>query len=223
LRSGYPDPTGASCVKASIKERRRTLGAAREVILRFEDFLYVVDRIGTASLRDLRDRTILLDAYFGPMRMHELQSVRAERMAPSEDDGLDLFLEARKERRVHLQRLPQIRFCPVSATQTYLRVAQITAGPIFVDLRDWPKLPAEPVCHTSIDRMIHARCAAAGLPNASAYTLDSLWKGFFVSGHESGMRISEMLVRSGVTSETARRFKKYARSKRPASGAHLGF
>jgi hypothetical protein len=223
LRCGFADPTQSSSVDAAIEERLRTQGVAKRTkILFFEDFLRVIESIGTRSISDLRDRAIFLCAYFGALQLQHLQTLRVERTAPTKH-GLALYFDVGNRPAIHLTRLPQIRFCPVSALQIYVNAAGIHHGSAFIDCHGNRPRRSTALSRQALQDIVHKRCENAGLIDPTSYRTASFLPSFVVAGHEAGLRMSELIVRSGMQSESVELYRQYARTNRPTAGSYLGF
>jgi site-specific recombinase XerD len=133
--AGYDTPTGDEKVKATLSGIRRTIGAApvRKKAATSDIVLGMVGGKG-ASLRDLRDRAILLIGFAGAFRRSELVALNVEDLEWTAE-GVLITIRRSKTDQEGLGRKVAIPHgetaCPVSALKAWLEVAQIATGAIF--------------------------------------------------------------------------------------------
>jgi integrase len=133
--AGHEMPTGDETVKAVLSGIRRTIGAApvRKKAATSDIVLGMVGGKG-ASLRDLRDRAILLLGFAGAFRRSELVALN---IADIEETAEGMLVTLRRSktdqeglgRRVAIPR-GEIA-CPVAALRAWLDAAGIAEGAIF--------------------------------------------------------------------------------------------
>lgn len=208
LRSGLADPTTSDIVKAKIDERRRELGDPKKKILYLEDLIAAVNSIGASSIRDLRDRALLLTAYLTPLRVSAIEALCREHILFRAND---MLLYLRDDRVISLPRMRNEWPCPVAAMHLYLKTAEITSGPVFIGCKG--KRPSRQFAMGSgrLGKIVRRHCKAAGLPDSNEYVAASLFSGFVVSGYEADMRITDLMVRANLNERAVQRYARYRR------------
>ena len=100
----------------------------------------ILDALRTSSLRNLRDRTILLLGFAGRLRGSEIvglvmspeDSLQGSGWPEFADDSVLLTLPAKTAwREVEIGRGSKERTCPVAALEAWLKFARIARGPLF--------------------------------------------------------------------------------------------
>jgi site-specific recombinase XerD len=133
---GYDTPTSDEKVKAVLSGIRRTIGSApvRKKAATADIVLGMAGGAGR-SLRDLRDRAILLLGFAGAFRRSELVALNVDDIEET-PEGLLITIRRSKTdqegagRRVAIPR-GEIA-CPVGALRAWIEAAGITGGPIFL-------------------------------------------------------------------------------------------
>jgi site-specific recombinase XerD len=139
--AGHETPTGDEKVKAVLSGIRRTIGAApvRKKAATSDIVLGMVSGNGQ-SLRELRDRAILLLGFAGAFRRSELVALNVEDIEETVQGMLVTLRRSKTDqegvgRRVAIPR-GEIA-CPVKAVEAWLEAAGIAEGAVFV--RIWNK------------------------------------------------------------------------------------
>jgi integrase len=135
LSAGYESPTGDEKVKAVLSGIRRTIGATpvRKKEATSDLMLGMVGGRG-ASLRELRNRAILLLGFAGAFRRGELVALNVDDLEETAEGILVTLRRSKMDqeglgRRVAIPR-GEIA-CPVAALRAWLDAAGITEGAIF--------------------------------------------------------------------------------------------
>jgi site-specific recombinase XerD len=139
--AGHETPTGDEKVKAVLSGIRRTIGAApiRKKAATSDIVLGMVGGRGQ-SLRELRDRAILLLGFAGAFRRSELVALNINDIEQTPEGMLIMLRRSKTDqegigRRVAIPR-GEIA-CPVEAVKAWLGAAGIVEGAVFV--RVWNK------------------------------------------------------------------------------------
>jgi site-specific recombinase XerD len=133
--AGYDSPTGDEKVKAVLSGIRRTIGAApvRKKAATSDIVLGMVGGKG-ASLRDLRDRAILLLGFAGAFRRSELVALDVVDIEWTAEGAL-VTIRRSKTDQEGLGRKVAIPYgeiaCPVAALKSWIEVAGIVEGAVF--------------------------------------------------------------------------------------------
>jgi integrase len=133
---GLPNPTRSELVRATMRGIKRTKGCAQreaKPLLR-DDLLLVLDATGD-SIKDTRDRALLLIGFAGALRRSELVGLDVGDIEHVRQ-GIILHLRRSKTdqdgqgRKIGIP-FGRTRWCPVAALDAWKAVPVITAGPIF--------------------------------------------------------------------------------------------
>jgi site-specific recombinase XerD len=156
--AGHDTPTGDEKVKAVLSGIRRTIGAApvRKKAATADIVLGMVGGKGQ-SLRELRDRAILLLGFAGAFRRSELVALNVEDIEET-PEGMLITLRRSKTDQEGLGRkvaIPRGEIaCPVEALRVWIEAAGIVAGAVFVRILNRRN-------QRVTDRRLHGRNVAA--------------------------------------------------------------
>jgi site-specific recombinase XerD len=134
--AGEPSPTGDEAIKATLSGIRRSIGSApvRKRAATSDIVLGMVGTAGSETLRQLRDRAILLIGFASAMRRSELVALNVEDL---EWTAEGLMLRIRKSKTDQEGAGASVAVprgetaCPVAALKAWLEAANITDGPVF--------------------------------------------------------------------------------------------
>jgi integrase len=144
---GLPSPAKDQIVRRTMQGIRRKLGVRqrRVTALVKDDLLEIIVHLEQeAPLRASRDKAILLIGFAGALRRSELVSLRWEDMT-NYDSGLELLLRRSKTDQEGAGRTVFIPYatgsrCPVKALHEWLKIANITSGPLFLRISRYGKI-----------------------------------------------------------------------------------
>ena len=133
--------------------------------------LRVVAAIDTGDLRGLRDRALVLVAFFGALRRSELCALTLGALDRSRPEGLLLRIrnskgdKANEGQTVGLTRRPGSPLCPIAALDAWIRAASLAGAdaPLFRKIDRWGHLAEEPLHPAAIAWLFKRLAAAAGL------------------------------------------------------------
>jgi site-specific recombinase XerD len=133
--AGYDTPTGDEKVKAVLSGIRRTIGAApvRKRAATSDIVLGMVGGKGQ-SLRELRDRAILLLGFAGAFRRSELVALNVEDLEETPEGMLVTLRRSKTDQEGQGRKVAIPRgevACPVAAVKAWLEAAGITEGAVF--------------------------------------------------------------------------------------------
>jgi integrase len=189
--SGFDPPSDSRGVRELLSGIRRTHGSAprgKEALLS-DDLRAMLKPFGS-SLRDVRDRALLLVGFAGAFRRSELVGIRCEDVA-FVPEGLVVQLQHSKTdqegqgREVALPRGGRRPTCPVAALEDWLERSGISEGAIFRGVSRHGKLAARALTPTAVALIVKERALAAGLDPA-VYSGHSLRAGFATSAALGG-------------------------------------
>jgi integrase len=160
----------------------------------------VVSRIGT-RLIDARDRALLLLGFLGCRRRSEILALDVEDVTFAER-GLDVFVRRSKtdqEAKGVTFGVPyqaRASMCAGAALRTWYDVSGIEDGPIFRSVMRWGQLGVKRLGGDDFNRIVRARCAAAGL-DVTHIGAHSLRVGFITSADARGATAAQIMQVSG--------------------------
>jgi integrase len=143
------------------------------------------DSLAGEDLCSLRDRALILVAFFAALRRSEITSLDVSGRSPIALDarGLTLNLTATKTAAATTSVAVPRRgdgLCPVAALERYLAAANLTSGPLFRAISKSGRLLPRRLDATSVRHILRRRLAAAGL-SATTFSPHSLRAGFITA------------------------------------------
>ena len=137
-----PSPIGAEAIKATLSGIRRSIGAApvRKKAATSDIVLGMAGTVGGESLRQLRDKAILLLGFASAMRRSELVALNVADLEWS-SEGVLLHIRRSKTDQEGLGQSVAVprgaTACPVAALGAWVEASGITEGAVF--RRIWNK------------------------------------------------------------------------------------
>ncbi|HEY1336327.1 MAG TPA: site-specific integrase [Bryobacteraceae bacterium] len=189
--AGYESPSESRGVRELLAGMRRLHGTAahgKEALLA-DDLRAMIRRLG-ASLRDRRDRALLLVGFAGAFRRSELTAIQMEDVKYVAE-GMVIDLRRSKTdqegqgREVPIPFGPRTETCPVAAFRGWVADAKIKAGPVFRSISRHGHLSDRALTADSVALLVKERAEAAGLDPA-IYAGHSLRAGFATSAALGG-------------------------------------
>lgn len=216
--AGYEDPTALPLVRQTLKGIRRQIGTAQaqKAPLLPVDIRALVGAIPAGTVKGKRDRALILLGFFTACRRSEVAALLVSDLSET-IEGLSVTIRKSKTdqegagmvKAVTRQEDPA--FCPVRATQEYLRAAGITSGPLFREIRKGGKVLPTAITGHSIGRLVKLSAGAAGLDPAK-YSGHSLRAGLVTSAAKAGASMGEIMAQTGHKStDTVTRYIRKAR------------
>jgi site-specific recombinase XerD len=202
---GLPNPCRSEIVRATLRGIKRTRGIAQnqaKPLLR-EDLFRVLDAMGE-SMKDARDRTLLLIGFAGGFRRSELVGLECadiERVR----QGIVILLRHSKTdqegagRKVGIP-LGRTHHCPVLALECWLARSGIAEGPIFRPVNRHGHVAAERLSGEAVSLVVKERIAAAGI-DPTGYSGHSLRAGFATSAVQAGVSMLKVRAQTGHASD----------------------
>jgi integrase len=165
--SGHASPTQDPIVR---RWRQRIVRISRERRIKSlspDQMRQIVEAVGD-DLIDLRDRALLLVAYALKLRRSTLVSLNVEDVLVV-PNGLELTVQGRQ---VLMPRDNHQQTCPVRALQTWIEVAALPPGPLFVQITRWGR-PGGRLSGSAVNVILRSRAGDAGL-DLKGISADSL-------------------------------------------------
>lgn len=214
-------------VWAGIKRQHAKPPTQKEAVL-IEDVLEMVGAL-SFSLRDLRDRAILLIGYAGGLRRTEIVGLDVGKDESDDsrgyiellDGGAVLYIKGKTGwREVEIGRGSADQTCPVHALEQWLHYAKIDFGPVFRRVfRDNSGIGPERLSDKHVVRLIKRLVleSGVGLDRPALSNLSDEERVKFFSGHSlraglaSGAEIDERYVQKQLGHASAEMTRRYQR------------
>ena len=168
-----------------------------------EDLWVILDKTGE-SIRDQRDRALLLIGFAGGLRRSELVGLD---LADLEfvREGLIITLRRSKtdqEGRGRRIGIPHARgrWCPVREVQAWIEAAEIEKGPLYCSLRKGGRISADRLSGEAVSALIKRHVRQIGLEPAK-FSGHSLRAGFVTSAARAGIATHLIRQQTGHASE----------------------
>lgn len=203
--AGLPNPCRAEIVKATLRGLRRKHGTAQRQAkpLMRDDLLLVLDSL-SETLRDQRDRALLLLGFAGGFRRSELVALE---WADIEIVRQGLIVTIRRSktdqegagRRIGMPH-GRTRHCPVAAVEAWLSASAIESGPLFRPITRHGHLAETALTGDAVSVLLRERLAAAGI-DPEGYSGHSLRAGFATSAAQAGVSTLKIRAQTGHASD----------------------
>ncbi len=203
--AGLPDPTKSELVRLTLRGARRLHGCPqrRAAPLRVEHLSAIVSVLG-GSLRDVRDRALLLVGFAAAFRRSELSAANCNWIGRTEQ-GIVLMLPRSKtdqEGRGRSVAIPRVGgpICPVAALDAWLQASGIRDGPLFRPVSKAGKVLEMRLSASAVAIIVKQRTAQIGL-DPKRYSGHSLRAGFATSAAVAGLSVWEIKSQTGHGSD----------------------
>ncbi|GIT93091.1 integrase [Jannaschia pagri] len=203
--ANLPNPCRAEVVKATLRGLKRKHGSAQrqaKPLLR-DDLFLVIDGLGD-TIRDHRDRALLLLGFAGGFRRSELVGLERDDIEGVRQ-GLVVILRRSKTdqegegRRIGIPH-GRTRHCPVAAVERWIEVAGIEAGALFRPINRHGHVGSTPLTGDAVSVLIRERLKAAGF-DPEGYSGHSLRAGFATSAAQAGVSTLKIRAQTGHASD----------------------
>lgn len=208
---GFPDPTAMTLVKTTLKgiqtlhpaHIKRAKPLQLTVVGQLADWLEAnitaADTRGDVaeSLRYRRDRAMLLLGFWRGFRVDELVGLQVEHVTVVPGQGMTCFLGRSKTDRSQTgtsYRVPALsRWCPVNATLDWIRLANLTTGPLFRGIGHTGTIRSSALHHNSVVPLLRRMFEQAGVASANIYSGHSLRRGFAGWANTNGWDVRALM------------------------------
>jgi integrase len=202
---GEENPCQAALVKATLRGLRRKQGTAQRQAkpLLKEELFAILDPMGD-SVKDVRDRALLLLGFAGGFRRSELVGLDVAdieivrqgiiitlRHSKTDQDGAGRKIGIPHGRTQH---------CPVAAVTAWLSRSKITQGPVFCPITRYGHLQPVRLSGDAVSEVIRDRLAAIGM-DTNGYSGHSLRAGFATSAAQAGVSTLKIRAQTGHASD----------------------
>ena len=203
---GGDNPCQSALVKATLQGLRRKHGTAQKQAkaLTREDLFAMLNHLAD-SMKDVRDRALLLVGFAGGFRRSELVGLDVADIEHVRQ-GIIITLRHSKTDQEGAGRkigIPygRTRHCPLAALTDWLTRSGITEGAIFRPITRHGYLQPERLSGDAVSEVIRERLAAAGL-DPEGYSGHSLRAGFATSAAQAGASTIKIRQQTGHSSDT---------------------
>jgi integrase len=198
MAAGAGRPDRDDRVRVMLRGIGRSIGTRAEGAnpLGTEDLARIVGSLGS-SVRDIRDRAMLLVGFAGAYRSSDLATLNVEHVRLT-TDGMDLLLVRSKDdqmglgRRTHIPANTHPTLCPVRALRAWLERSSHRTGPLFRVIKGVQVLSAR-IHPRAVSRALQRAASIAGIAEVH-YTSHSLRRGFATAAHAQGSTLREIQV-----------------------------
>jgi integrase len=205
LDGSFSSPALRSAIRLAVRAapRPRKRKSAKSVT---EDILSrLITTCSRGSLRDIRDRAILMVAFAsGGRRRSEIAGLRKEQLQPEtpiEIDGnpplpsLSIHLGRTKTSGSESDEIVYLTGRPVDALNAWLDVAKIEKGSIFRAIDRWGNISRRPLDPKAINDIVKRRVELAGLDPAE-FSAHGLRSGYLTEAANRGIPLPEAMEQS---------------------------
>ncbi len=202
---GLQSPTASDLIKATLRGIKRTHGAPQRVSapLLVEDLTRIMNILGD-SMKDTRDRALLLLGFAGGFRRSELVALDVENIQAVRQ-GMVVVITRSKSDQENIGRKVGIphgrtRCCPVTAFTDWLAQSGIEEGPIFRPVDRHGRMQDQRLSGEAVSLIIKARTETIGL-NPADYSGHSLRAGLATSAAAAGVSSWKIRAQTGHASD----------------------
>jgi integrase len=202
---GEQNPCQSALVKATLRGLRRKKGTAQKQakpLLR-EELFAILDSMGD-SMKDVRDRALLLLGFAGGFRRSELVGLDCADIEMVRQ-GIIITLRHSKTDQEGAGRKIGIPYgrtqhCPVAAVTAWLERSKITQGAVFCPVTRYGHLQPVRLSGDAVSEVIRERLAAFGI-DPEGYSGHSLRAGFATSAAQAGVSTLKIRAQTGHASD----------------------
>ncbi|MCJ2077609.1 site-specific integrase [Methylobacterium sp. E-016] len=202
---GLANPCRSEIVRATLRGIKRSKGTVQKQAraLEREDLMLVLDQLGE-SVRDVRDRALLLLGFAGGFRRSELVGLNHADVEHVRH-GLIVTLNFSKTDQEGAGRqlgIPhgRTRHCPVAALDAWLALSGIATGPIFRPVDRHGHIGVDRLSGEAVSLVVRERVGAAGI-NPVGFSGHSLRAGFATSAVRAGVPTHRIRAQTGHASD----------------------
>lgn len=205
LQGCFASPALKSAIRLAVRAvpRPRIRKSAKAVT--GDVLAHLVATCRTDSLRDVRDRAILMVAFAsGGRRRSEIASLRTEQLQPENpirtEDGsalasLSIDLGRTKTSSAEEGERVYLTGRPVDALNAWLTAAKIETGSVFRAIDRWGNVSRRPLDPKAINDIVKSRARMAGLDPAE-YSAHGLRSGYLTEAAHRGIPLPEAMEQS---------------------------
>jgi integrase len=201
----FDNPVQSELVKAVLRGIKRKHGISQKGAkpLLKEDLFVVLAAMG-ASLKDVRDRALLLIGFTGGFRRSELIAVNCDDIEHVRQGVIVTVPRSKTDQLGEGRKLGipfgRTRWCAVTALDEWLARSGITEGPVFRAIDRHTKIDGKRLSGEAVSLIIKKRVAGAGL-DPTGYSGHSLRAGLATSAAQAGVSSLKIRQQTGHASD----------------------
>jgi integrase len=205
VADGLPDPTKAELVRRTLRGIRRVHAKPQRRVapLVVEELSAICNSLGN-SVKETRDRALLLIGFAGAFRRSELIAVDCEDVERTASGMIVTIRRSKTDQEAHGRRIHipsgYEPVCPVVALERWLTLSKITEGPIFRPVTSRGTVLPDRLSREAVASIIKQRVKSLGR-DASRYSGHSLRAGFVTSAALSGVPAWRIKAQTGHLSD----------------------
>jgi len=203
---GLVNPTKTDLVRRTLRGVRRTYGAPqrRAAALTRENLLAVASHLGD-SLRDVRDRALLLVGFAGAFRRSDLVAMNYDEVHQTVHGITVTIPRGKTDQEGHGREIlipcGSTTACPVKSLNDWLLASGTADGAVFRSLRKGGQIGPTRLSPEAVAVIVKRRVMEAGLDSAMS-SGHSLRAGYATSAAASGMPIWQIKAQTGHATDT---------------------
>lgn len=205
LNGSFASPALKSAIRLAVRAVPRTRKRKSAKAVTGDVLADLVATCRTDSLRDVRDRAILMVAFAsGGRRRSEIAALRTEQLQPEDplrtEDGsalasLSIDLGRTKTSSAESGERVYLTGRPVDALNAWLTAAKIETGSVFRAIDRWGNVSRRPLDPKAINDIVKSRARLAGLDPAD-YSAHGLRSGYLTEAANRGIPLPEAMEQS---------------------------
>ncbi|KQW26399.1 integrase [Rhizobium sp. Root274] len=205
LQGAFGSPALRSAIRLSVRATPRPRRRKSAKAVTGDVLAKLLATCATGSLRDVRDRAILMVAFAsGGRRRSEIAALRKEQLQPEEpievDSGpplpsLAIHLGRTKTSGAENDEVVYLTGRPVDTLNAWLHAAKIDKGSIFRAIDRWGNVSRRPLDPKAINDIVKHRAGLAGLDPAE-FSAHGLRSGYLTEAANRGIPLPEAMEQS---------------------------
>jgi len=199
------NPVRAELVRSTLRGIRRRHGSAQRVAkpLMKDDLFAVLDAMGD-TLKDVRDRALLLVGFAGGFRRSELVAIDVDSVEFVRQGVIITVLRSKTDqvgegRKIGIP-LGHTRHCPVTALETWIARSEIRDGAVYRPINRHGRLSESRLSGEAVSLVVKERLVASGI-SGERYSGHSLRAGLATSAAQVGVSAFKIKAQTGHASD----------------------
>ncbi len=205
LTGSFSSPALKSAIKLAVRATPRPRMRKSAKAVTGEILSKLIATCAAGSLRDIRDRAILMVAFAsGGRRRSEIANLRVEQLQPEEPiqiDGapplpsLSIHLRRTKTSGADNEEVVYLTGRPVEALNAWLAAAKVDRGSVFRAIDRWGNISRRPLDPKAINDILKQRAEQAGL-DPTEFSAHGLRSGYLTEAANRGIPLPEAMEQS---------------------------
>nr|WP_156762495.1 tyrosine-type recombinase/integrase [Agrobacterium vitis] len=205
LTGVFSSPSLKSAIRLAVRATPRPRKRKSAKAVTGDVLAQMLATCGTDSLRDIRDRAILMVAFAsGGRRRSEIAGLRREQLSvepPIAVEGgpplpsLAIHLGRTKTSRTEHDEVVYLSGRPVDALNAWMTAARVESGSIFRKIDRWGNVSKRALEPSAVNQIVKQRAALAGL-DAGEFSAHGLRSGYLTEAANRGIPLPEAMEQS---------------------------